>query len=77
MILVDSGDQVFICKDCNECNKEYKALKKAGYQDSEITITILSGNTVMERYTVDKPPYPQLETMGEMSERRTFSAMQS
>jgi len=76
MILVDSEDQVFICKDCNECDEAYQGLKEAGYKDSEITITILSGETVMERYTVDKPPHPQLETLGEMSERRTFSAMQ-
>ncbi len=76
MILVDSEDQVFICKDCNEANENVTRLQKFGYADSEITITILLGETVMQRYTLDKPPYPQLEDLGEMSERRTFSAMQ-
>ena len=56
MILVDSDDQIFVCKDCNEANETVDALRKAGYKDSEITMIITSGETVLERYKLDNPP---------------------
>jgi hypothetical protein len=56
MILVDSQDQIFVHTNFDDAQKDIDALKKAGYEDKEITMIITSGETVLERFTLDNPP---------------------
>lgn len=56
MILVDSQDQVFSCKDVKTYEETTANLLKFGYKPENITVIVLSGTDVMNRFKLDNPP---------------------